>query len=394
MRSKAAAEGSLPRFRWQWAAASGFAILVVLCAIWGFWLGYAQPRPVDFLSFWAAGRLALQGKAAMAYSVVWHHLMEQTAAPIKGLLPFPYPPPFLLFVTPFAVFPYWTALMLWVAVTGTLYVVTVRKFAPLPYSLALPAVPVNSWIGQNGFLTCGIFASGLAALDVSPVAGGAIFGLLIIKPQLALLIPIAFVAGRLWWGIAGAASSVLLLLAISYALFGPSSYETFVLALPHQANVIANGKVPWNELASPFAFCRLLGVAKVESLAIQAVVAILAGAITWRAWSLGLSSRGPVLAAATLLIPPYLFTYDSLLLIIPIGWLLRHRRHPVGLAIVWLLCLLPVISYSGVYTGPNTIPIAAVICLWLLHVNEKALGARKRSPYASAHAHSAVTGNS
>jgi hypothetical protein len=231
---------------------------------------------------------------------------------------------------------------------------------------------VNSWIGQNGFLTCGIFASGLAALDVSPVAGGAIFGLLIIKPQLALLIPIAFVAGRQWWAIAGAASSVLLLLAISYALFGPSSYESFVLALPHQASVIADGRVPWNELASPFAFCRLLGVPKEHSLAIQAIVAILAGAVTWRAWRLGLNSRGPVLAAATLLIPPYLFTYDSLLLIIPIGWLVRHHRHPIGLAIIWILCLLPIISYSGFYKGPNTIPLAAIICVWLLQRSESA----------------------
>jgi hypothetical protein len=372
------------KFRWHRAVAIGFGTLFLLSTVWGFWLGHAQPRPVDFLSFWAAGRLALHGKAAMAYNLVWHKLMEQTAAPIKGLLPFPYPPPFLLFVAPFALFPYWTAFALWVAVTGTLYLATVRKFAPLPYSLAYPAVPVNSWIGQNGLLTCGIFASGLAALDISPVAGGAIFGLMIIKPQLALLIPIAFVAGRQWWAIAGAASSTLLLLAIGYALFGRGSYEAFFQALPHQASVIANGRVPWNELASPFAFCRLLGIPKEPALAIQAIVAILAGAVTWRAWWLRLDSRGPVLAATSLLIPPYLFTYDSLLLIIPIGWLVRHHRHPVGLAIIWLLCLLPVISYSGAYTGPNTIPIAAVMCLWLLHVDEKAPGAN-RLPEPSAH---------
>ncbi|MFL6726981.1 MAG: glycosyltransferase family 87 protein [Sphingomicrobium sp.] len=369
---KAAAEEPVSRqLRWHRAAAIGFATLFVLSAVWGYWLGRAQPRPVDFLSFWAAGRLALHGKAALAYNLVWHRFVEQTAAPIKGLLPFPYPPPFLLVVSPFALLPYWTALAFWVIVTAIIYLAAVRKFAPLPYSLAHPAVPVNSWIGQNGFLTCGIFALGLAALDVSPVAGGAIFGLLIIKPQLALLIPIAFVAGRQWWGIAGAASGALLLLAIGYALFGPSSYEGFVQALPHQASVIANGRVPWNELASPFAFCRLLGIPREHSLAVQAVVAILAGAVTWRAWWLGLNSRGPVLAAATLLIPPYLFTYDSLLLMIPIGWLVRCHAHPVGLAIIWLLCLLPVISYSGAYTGPNTIPLAAVLCLWLLHVDEK-----------------------
>jgi hypothetical protein len=364
MRSKAA--GSLPRFRWQWAAASGFAILVVLCAIWGIWLGHAQPGPVDFLSFWAAGRLALHGKAAMAYSLVWHKLMEQTAAPIKGLLPFPYPPPFLLFVTPFAVFPYWTGFTLWLAVTGTLYVVTVRKFAPLPYPLAHPAVTVNSWIGQNGFLTCGIFAAGLTVLGASPFAGGAIFGLLIIKPQLAVLVPIAFVASRQWWAIVGSALSAVLLLAIAYALFGLQSYQAFFSLLPQQATAISNGLVPWNELASVFSLCRFLGIPKQYSFALQALAALGAAAATWRAWALRLEGRGPTLAAATLLVPPYLLTYDSLLLVIPMGWLIRNQRHPAAVVLVWILCLLPIVSYSGAYKGPNTIPVAAIICVWLL----------------------------
>ena len=56
----------------------------------------------------------------------------------------------------------------------TTYLVTVRKFAPVPYSLAHPAVIVNGWIGQNGFVTCAIFACGLTTLGVSPFWGGAI----------------------------------------------------------------------------------------------------------------------------------------------------------------------------------------------------------------------------
>src|SRR4051794_15276077 len=125
-----------------------------------------------------------------------------------------------MFVTSFALVPYWPGLVLLSVGTGTLYVVTVRKVAPLPYSVAHPAVTVNSWIGQSGFLTCGFFASGLTALGFSPFAGGAIFGVLIIKPQLAALVPIAFVASRQWSAIMGAGLGALLLLAISAALFG------------------------------------------------------------------------------------------------------------------------------------------------------------------------------
>ena len=380
---KAVTEDPLSRrLRWHRAVAIAFAFLFVLCAIWGFWLAYAQPRPVDFLSFWAAGRLALHGKAAMAYNNVWHNLMERTAAPIKGLLPFPYPPPFLLFVTPFALLPYWTALALWVAVTGTLYLVAVRKFTPLPYSLAHPAVTVNSWIGQNGFLTCGIFASGLTVLGVSPFAGGAIFGLLIIKPQLAVLVPIAFVAGRHWWAILGAGMSAALLLAISCALFGLQSFQAFFNLLPQQAAAISNGLVPWTELASVFAFCRFLGIPEQSAFVLQATASLGAAAATWRAWALRLDSRGATLAAASLLVSPYLLTYDSLLLIIPLGWLLRNQRHPAAAVLVWILCLLPIVSYSGFYKGPNTVPLAAIISVWLLNRTEFARMTRP-TPIAS-----------
>jgi len=296
--------------------------------------------------------------------------MEQTVAPIGGWLPFPYPPPFLLFVTPFGALGLWTAFALWLILTSAVYLAGTRKSAPLPYSLAHPAVLVNTWIGQNGFLTCGLFALGLSTFERSAFAAGAIFGLLVIKPQLALLVPVAFVAGREWRAFAGAALTALLLVVISYAVFGWDAYAGFFHILPQQAQLIAQGKVPWNELASPYASFRLMGVPASYSFAAQLVAALAGAVLTWRAWALKLETRGATLAAATLLTTPYLLTYDSILLIIPMGWFIRKQRHPVALVVIWILCLLPIISYSGAYTGPNTIPIAAIICLWLLHKSE------------------------
>jgi len=251
----------------------------------------------------------------------------------------------------------------------------------LPYSLAHPAVLVNTWIGQNGFLTTGIFALGLSAFERSAFAAGAIFGLLVIKPQLALLVPVAFIAGREWKAIAGAVLSALLLILLSLALFGWEAYAGFFHLLPQQAQIIATGRVPWNELASPYASFRLMGFSATISIAAQLIAAIGAAWLTWRAWSLRLDTRGPTLAAATLLVTPYLLTYDSILLIIPMGWFILKQRHPAALVVIWLLCLLPIISYSGTYTGPNTIPIAALLCLWLLYRDEKQ---QRREPIRSA----------
>jgi hypothetical protein len=172
--------------------------------------------------------------------------MELTASPIQGWLPFPYPPPFLLFVTPLALFGIWPAFAIWVVGTSCLYLFATRKIAPLPYSLAHPAVLVNTWIGQNGFLTSGIFALGLGALAESPFIGGAIFGILVFKPQLGLLLPVAFIAGRHWRAVLGAAFSSLSLCLLAYSIFGLASYQAFFAALPNQAAIMANGEVAWN----------------------------------------------------------------------------------------------------------------------------------------------------
>jgi hypothetical protein len=73
----------------------------------------------------------------------------------------------------------------------------------------------------------------------------------------------------------------------------------------------------------------------------------------------------PILAAATLLIPPYLFTYDALLLTIPLGWLFRQQKGGAAFIAIWIFSLLPVVAYFTAF--PNTIPLAAMLSLWALH---------------------------
>jgi hypothetical protein len=371
--------------RWHRAVAVGCAILFVLYAFWAFWLGYSTRRPVDFLSFWAAGRLALEGHAPLAYNLIAHKVVELTASPIQGWLPFAYPPPFLLFVAPLAVFGLWPAFAIWVIGTSCLYLLATRKIAPLPYSLAHPAVLVNTWIGQNGFLTSAIFAFGLSTLADSPFVAGAIFGILIFKPQLGLLLPVAFIAGRHWRAVLGAAFSSLSLCLVAYAIFGLASYQAFFAALPNQAAIMANGQVAWNELATVYAFFRFLGVPENIAFAFQFTVALAATVETARVWYLQLDTRGAALAAAALLVSPYLLTYDALLLIIPMGWFVIRRRRPFALVVLWLLTLLPIISYSGAYPGPNTSPLAAVLCLVLLRKDERS-GEVENAPLGTAQA--------
>jgi hypothetical protein len=242
----------------------------------------------------------------------------------------------------------------------------VKRFLSPRYAFAHPAALMNAAIGQNGLLTTGIFAFGASIVARQPYLGGAVLGLLVIKPQLGVLLPVALLADRNWRGIAAAAVSSLLLLAAAALVFGLDSYRGFLAITGDYTGYMAGSRWNWGELASLFAFVRFFGVPEAVALAIQGVAALAAAAITWRSWSTKAEERVAVLAAATLLVPPYLFTYDSLLLVLPLAFLLRDGRHPWRVAILWLLLLAPILAYLDLYPGPNTIPIAAMLSLWWL----------------------------
>ena len=120
--------------KWYRAAAAGFAILFVMLGIWSAVTTWSNSVGVDFVSFWAAGRLALAGHAVDAYNIAAHHEVEQLVAPHVGLIPFPYPPPFLILVTPFALLSFGLAFTFWSAITASFYALASSRVAPLRFA--------------------------------------------------------------------------------------------------------------------------------------------------------------------------------------------------------------------------------------------------------------------
>jgi hypothetical protein len=186
---------------------------------------------------------------------------------------------------------------------------------------------------------------------------------LIIKPQLALLLPVAVIAARLWPAIAGALASSAALLLLSLALFGTGAFVGFFKVISLFTEMIQQSAWPWNPFVSVFAFMRYSGVDQTLALIIHAVVAVAAAVLTWFAWSRNWKEQVAILAAATMLIPPYLQTYDALLMIIPMGFWLKDQRRGRLVGLLWLLCALPVAFYFNLYRGPNTVPLAAMVFL-------------------------------
>jgi hypothetical protein len=343
--------------RWHRTVAIGVTLVFAMYAAKAAWMNYVDPPGVDFVSFWAAGRMAADGLPADAYNVALHRALELTAGKLGGLQPFPYPPPFLLVVLPFGFAPFWLAFDLWVASTAIIYFLAFRRIAPWPYTFAYPTTLTNALVGQNGLLTSAIFALGYTHLERKPLIGGAVLGLLVIKPQLALLVPIALLAGGYLRSLAAAAASALALIILAYLAFGEETYRAF-FAIAHQQAALMTGRIPWPKVASVFGILRFAGVPAVAALAVHGAVAAGAACATWTAWRRKFSTRVEIVAAASLLVSPYLFNHDSLLMMIPIGWLIVHRRRPFIIALLWALSLLAVTAI-----GPNETPLAAIVAI-------------------------------
>ncbi len=294
-----------------------------------------DPYQMDFISWWAAGRLALEGQAPLAYDFAAHRAVELQATMVAGI-PFGYPPAFLLLAAPFALFPYPPAAVAWVILTWGAYALAVRLWAPRAWwlAMAMPPLLINAITGQAGFLIAALFIGGMTLLPKRPLLGGLLLGLIVIKPQLGLVLPLALAAGREWRAFIGAASSSLGLLLAGLLTFGWQAYVAWFGNAGLYSSVVADGLAGWQRMASVYAALRFDGLGAVPAWIAQGVVALIAVAACCLLWrrSADRGVRAGSLAAATALASPYLFGYDTLLLILPLAWLVARGRHGLLLA--------------------------------------------------------------
>ena len=100
-----------------------------------------HPVNNDFNAFWSAGRLALDGHGRLAYDLPALRLEEQIGAqPYAGqqMLPFLYPPVFLLFCLPFAALPFALAVPAFVLGGYGLYAASLRAMLPRHWPWLVP----------------------------------------------------------------------------------------------------------------------------------------------------------------------------------------------------------------------------------------------------------------
>jgi len=336
-----------------------------------------DPYQMDFISYWAAGKLGLAGQAPLAYDFATHRAVELQATMVAGI-PYGYPPAFLIIAGPFAMLPYPTAAVLWVILTWAAYAAAVRLWAPKAFWLAMtmPPLLINAITGQAGFLLAALFIAGMAMLPKRPLLGGILLGLMVVKPQLGLVLPFALAVGREWRALAGAALSSVGFLLLGLLVFGWPSYQAWLGNAQLYSSVVADGLAGWQRMASVYAALRFDGLGAAPAWIVQGLMALAAIAVCCLIWlrSRDAGARAAALAAATALASPYLFGYDTLLLIMPLAWLLARGRCALLLALCWALLLLGLLQALGWAGGPNLAPLVPAILLALTWREAQLLG--------------------
>jgi len=338
-------------------------------------IGYPIGR--DFINNWAGPKIAFSGHMMTLYD--FDAYTKAIGVLFGQPLPFhnwSYPPFSLLLYWPLGQMPYFVALGTWTiglfavyAFVASRFVARANRVTMVLVLLCAPACLVNAVGGQNGFLTATLFLGAILALDRRPILAGVLIGLLTIKPQLGLVLPLALLSLRAWRTIASTLVTIIVLVAVSTAVFGfepwrrylfeTSAYQLELLKQFHgfytymMCSVLSGART----LGAPFQ------VAALAQTFVAVPVALLSGlAVRWTADA---RQRAMILATAAPLVTPYAFNYDLTLVTVVIAWRLIEddmANRPGRTSLYFVAWLTPVLLMP---LNMRAIPIAPLALLAL-----------------------------
>jgi alpha-1,2-mannosyltransferase len=329
--------------------------LFIVAGTHGWIVPLTKPTTTDFVSFYAAGALANAGTPALAYDHAAHLAAEERVVGVGiEYQYFNYPPVLILLFAGLATLPYLVAFIVFEAATLCLYlfvatrILADRSGTALVALLAFPIVFWNFGLGQNGFLTAGLFGAATLMIDRRPIVAGLLFGAVCYKPQFGILVPLALAAAGQWRAFAAAAATVACLVLASLLVFGVGTWQAFIAAAGASPAMYESGRILFAGMANPFGAARLVGAGPPLAYALQAAAGLGAAAIVVVVWRcrLSLPTRAATLAAAAVVASPLALLYDLMLASIAALWLIRDRDAPaaaawekVALAVLFLVVL-------------------------------------------------------
>ncbi len=285
-----------------------------------------------------------------------------------------YPPPFMLFVTPFAGLDARTGYVFWVAVTALVLALAARwaGIGWLAIAIGLLSSPALfcAICGQSGMLVSAFLLLAYGFAGRRQIVSGLAVGCVIIKPQFGLLLPVCFLALRAWRGILVAMLGMAGLALLTTICFGWSVWFN------HQTHRMAGAasllSVRWfsqmqANMVSPYVFFQSFGASLLVAALLQALVSAAAILACWRLWRtyghMPMQCLAPGLCL-TFLATPYAYLYDLPALALAVTQLALSGQQRGMLALMLLsasLCLYSMLSILTLHSFG-----AALIALLLL----------------------------
>jgi alpha-1,2-mannosyltransferase len=330
--------------RTLWGAV-GLLVGVILIA-WDLWAAagtYISQYAVrnDFRLAYGAALVGLRNGYSHLYDLAAQRAAIESLGSAFNPQPFISPPPLAWLATLLVLLPFAVALVVWTvlllaALVWTWYLLApgegLAKIAHLALLLGVFPVAFGLMVGQPGALVAAAVATGwwLMRRD-HPVWAGLALSLIVLKPQMAFLIPICLLAsGHARTFGAWLAASVFIGL-IALALLGPDG-------LARYRDVLAQTQTPAWDITRRYSISGPIGLGPLLT-AVQLAVAVVAVGAAWRH-----RHEGPEIPIAagivgSLLATPYLGFQDFVMLLVA-GWLVVRAG-----ANAWQVVLL-VIGYA------------------------------------------------
>lgn len=348
-----------------------FVLLLYMQKTWGGFQSQSTGHPAplnDFFALWSYAKILAAHPATELYDLATLHARQVALGMEAGRQnPFPYPPTFLLLIWPLNVLDYGAAYLVWTVGTLALFLwAVVRTCSRLPLCIAgvivAPTTIACFSFGQSGFLAGALATAGVRLADSRPVLSGILIGVLSYKPQLGVLVPIAFVAAGHWRALGVACATVIGLAAITTITFGWAVWPAWISMLPSYSAVFDRVAVV-KCMPTVLTNLQMLGVAVPIAKGVQALSAIVVAVLVWRCFR-----RGPTkLAAAALLVgtflaTPHAFVYDMPMTTAAIILFIEARLETTSefnLAEVLILTLAFMFPLLMVINGP-ALPIGFV----------------------------------
>ena len=295
----------------------------------------------DFRLAYGAALVGIRNGYSRLYDLDAQRAAIESLGPSFNPQPFISPPPLAWLVTPLVLLPFGVALVIWTvlllaALGWTWYLVApsggLAKFAHLALLLGVFPVAFGVMVGQPGALVAAAVATAWWLMRREhPVWAGLALSLIVLKPQMAFLVPICLlVSGHArTFGAWFAASLVIGLVAL--LLLGPDG-------LARYRDLLAQTQTPAWDITRRYSISGPIGLGRLLTMT-QVVVVAIAVIAAWRHRHDGPEIPIAVGIVGSLLATPYLGFQDFVMLVVA-GWLVVRAG-----ANAWQVALL-VVGYA------------------------------------------------